>query len=148
MPRAMEHDTLLLHFKSQRQDGSIFEDTVDGYPQKITLGNGMINPAFEEALIGKEPGETVTVVLPPEKAYGKYNKHLKFPIKRKKLNLETEPNIGDILTLKIKEISGAVIVKEITPLKIVVDGNHPLAGETITYEITIVENLGSEQIAQ
>jgi len=141
MASVTEHDTVLLHFKSRREDGSIFEDTSDGEPQKVHLGEGQINPAFEEALIGKSPGETVTVVLPPEKAYGKFNKHLVFPIKRKKLNLDHEPCVGDVFTLTIKEIKGSVMIKEVTPTKIVVDANHPLAGETITYELTVVDIL-------
>lgn len=148
MASITEHDTVLLHFRSLRQDGSIFEDTSDGEPQKVRLGKGMINPAFEEALLGKEPGETVTIVLPPEKAYGTFNKHLVFPIKRKKLNLEHEPCVGDIFTLTIKGIKGSVMIKEVTPTKIVVDANHPLAGETITYELTIVENLGTDPAVQ
>ncbi|HJJ35630.1 MAG TPA: FKBP-type peptidyl-prolyl cis-trans isomerase [Methanocorpusculum sp.] len=148
MVSVTEHDTLLLHFRSRREDGTIFEDTSEGDPQKVRLGEGMINPAFEEALLGKEPGETVTVVLPPEKAYGLHNKHLVFPIKRKKLNLDHEPSVGDIFSLTIKGIKGSVMIKEVTPTKIVVDANHPLSGETITYELTIVENLGSENTVQ
>ncbi|HJJ55064.1 MAG TPA: FKBP-type peptidyl-prolyl cis-trans isomerase [Methanocorpusculum sp.] len=148
MAPVTEHDTLLLHFRSRREDGSIFEDTSDREPQKVHLGDGTINLAFEEALLGKEAGDTVTVVLPPEKAYGVRNKHLVFPIKRKKLNLDHEPSVGDIFTLTIKGIKGAVMIKEVTPTKIVVDANHPLAGETISYELTIVENLGTESADQ
>ena len=53
--------TLLLHFTSRRPDGEIFEDTRSGKPVLVTLGKKQINPAFEEALIGKSEGETVTV---------------------------------------------------------------------------------------
>lgn len=148
MTAVTEHDTLLLHFKSIREDGSVFEDSRDGEPQKVQLGCGMINPAFEEALLGKEPGSTVTVVLPPEKAYGKFNKHLIFPIKRKKLNLDHEPAVGDVFTMDVKGTKVRVMIKEVTPTKIVVDGNHPLAGETITYELTIVEILEKEKSSQ
>lgn len=136
---ANEHSTLLLHFKSMRPGGEIFEDTTSGEPQKVTLGAGMINPAFEQALIGKCEGETVSVTLPPEKAYGVYRKHLVFPLKRSKLNLDREPKEGDFITIPIKGREYMVTVIEVTPKKIVVDGNHPLAGETITYEITIVK---------
>ena len=145
MSGAENTDTLLLHFQSIRPGGELFEDTTSGEPVKVTLGKKQINPAFEEALLGKEEGETVTVVLPPEKAYGKFKKQLIIPIKRKKLNLEKEPAVGDIIPGEVFGKKCRVIVAEVTPTKVVVDGNHPLAGETITYKITIVKNLGLEE---
>ena len=145
MSGAENTDTLLLHFQSIRPDGEIFEDTTAGEPVRVTLGKQQINPAFEEALLGKEEGETVTVVLPPEKAYGKFKKQLVVPIKRKKLKLEKEPAVGDIIPVEVFGQKCRVVVAEVTPTKIVVDGNHPLAGETITYQITLVKNLGSEE---
>jgi len=131
--------TLLLHFKSYRSSGELFEDTTKGEPQKVTLGQKMINPAFEEALIGKEEGETVEVILPPEKAYGKYNKHLVIPIKRSKLKLDKEPAEGSLIPLEVKGKQYVVTVLEVKPSKIVIDANHPLAGETMRYEISIVK---------
>ena len=139
-----KEDTVLLHFKSIRPGGEVFEDSSGREPQKIIIGRGMINPAFETALIGKEEGEVVSVTLPPEKAYGKYNKHLVIPIKRKKLALSQEPVPGALMTITVKGKPVTMIVSEVTPEKIIVDGNHPLAGETITYEITVVKNLGKE----
>ena len=132
-------DTLLLHFISKRPDGNIFEDTHIGDPVSVVIGEKQINPAFEEALMGKSEGDTITVILPPEKAYGKYLKRLIIPIKRKKLRLEHEPKPGDIITVEVFDRPCKVTVVSSTDTKIIVDGNHPLAGETITYEITIVK---------
>ncbi|MDD4132294.1 MAG: FKBP-type peptidyl-prolyl cis-trans isomerase [Methanocorpusculum sp.] len=137
-------DTLLLHFISKRPGGEIFEDTHTGDPVSITLGKKQINPAFEDALLGKSEGDTATIILPPEKAYGKYLKRLIIPIKRKKLRLEHEPKPGDIITVEVFDRLCKVIVVSITDTKITVDGNHPLAGETITYEITIVKILKND----
>lgn len=137
-------DTVQLHFRSIRPNGEIFEDTHEQGPITVTLGQKQINPVFEEALLGKEEGETVSVTLPPEKAYGKFNKHLIIPLKRKKLNLDHEPKIGEIITVDVFKKKCRVIVAEVTDTKIIIDGNHPLAGETITYEITLVKNLGHE----
>ena len=135
-------DTVQLHFRSIRQGGEIFEDTHGGDPVTVTLGLKQINPAFEDALLGKEEGDVVSVTLPPEKAYGKFNKHLIIPLKRKRLNLDHEPEIGEIITVDVFKKKCRVIVAEVTDTKIIIDGNHPLAGETITYEITLVKNLG------
>lgn len=144
MSFASDADTLLLHFKSIRPGGEVFEDTTESGPVSVTLGKKQINPAFEEALIGKEPGNTVTVVLPPEKAYGTYKKRLIVALKRKKLNLDHEPQVGEFIPVDVLGQQCRVTVVEVTPTKIVVDGNHPLAGETITYQITIVKNLSHD----
>jgi FKBP-type peptidyl-prolyl cis-trans isomerase 2 len=132
-------DTLQLHFVSKRPDGEIFENTRTEEPITVIIGNKQINPAFEEALIGKTEGDTVTVVLPPEKAYGKYLKRLVLPIKRKKLKLEHAPSPGDVITVEVFDRPCRVTVVDVTDTKITVDANHPLAGETLTYEITIVK---------
>ncbi|MDO5843638.1 MAG: FKBP-type peptidyl-prolyl cis-trans isomerase [Methanocorpusculum sp.] len=137
-----EGDTLLLHFKSIRSSGEIFENTYEGEPIKITLGQKQINPEFEKALIGKKEGDKITVVLPPEKAYGKFSKRLIIPIKRKKLNLENEPKEGDIITVDVLGKKCRVTVAAVNDTRITVDANHPLAGETMTYEIEVVKNLG------
>lgn len=130
-------DTLQLHFISKRPDGEIFENTHTNEPVTVIIGKKQINPAFEEALLGKTEGETVTVVLPPEKAYGKYLKRLVIPINRKKLRLEHEPKPGEIITVEVFDRPCKVTVVGVTETKITVDANHPLAGETLTYEITI-----------
>ncbi|WP_241647949.1 FKBP-type peptidyl-prolyl cis-trans isomerase [Methanoculleus taiwanensis] len=70
MAPVTDGDTLLLHFTSTRPDGEIFEDTRSGEPVRVTLGAKQINPLFEEALIGREPGETVAVVLPRRRPTG------------------------------------------------------------------------------
>jgi FKBP-type peptidyl-prolyl cis-trans isomerase 2 len=138
MPPIQDGDTLLLHFTSTRPDGEIFEDTRSGEPVEVILGKKQINPLFEEALIGREPGETVTVVLPPEKAYGKFHRKLVVTIKRKKLTLDHEPVPGEFIRIEVMGKPCLVTVVELDEKSITVDANHPLAGETITYTITVV----------
>jgi len=137
MASVTDGDTLLLHFTSTRPDGEIFEDTRSGDPVQVTLGKNQINPLFEEALIGKEPGETVTVVLPPEKAYGKFRRKLVVTIKRKKLTLDHEPVPGEFIRVEVMGKPCMVTVVDVTEKSVTIDANHPLAGETITYTITV-----------
>lgn len=136
-----QNDTLSLHFKSIRPDGEIFEDTHNSEPVTVPLGKNRINPVFEEALIGKREGETVTVILPPEKAYGTYHRKLVITLKRRKLKLDHEPVPGELIRVEVMGKPCLVSVVSVTEKSITVDGNHPLAGETITYEITLVKIL-------
>lgn len=137
MAPVTDGDTLLLHFTSTRPDGEVFEDTRSGEPVRVTLGANRINPLFEEALIGKEPGETVTVSLPPEKAYGKFNRKLVVTVKRTKLKLDHEPVVGEFVRVEVLGKPCLVTVLDVDEKYITVDANHPLAGETITYAITV-----------
>ena len=137
MAPVTDGDTLLLHFTSTRPDGEVFEDTRSGEPVRVTLGANQINPLFEEALIGREPGETVTVVLPPEKAYGKFRRKLVVTIKRTKLTLDHEPVVGEFVKVEVMGKPCLVTVLDVDEKCITVDANHPLAGETITYAITV-----------
>lgn len=141
METAEEGDTLLLHFKSIRQSGEIFENNYDSEGFSAVIGKKQINHEFEKALIGKHEGDTVTVVLPPEKAYGKFNKRLIIPIKRSRLNPDKEPSIGEMIPLEFRGRKFMVRVVGVTESKITIDANHPLAGETMTYEISIVKIL-------
>ncbi|MDU9376233.1 FKBP-type 16 kDa peptidyl-prolyl cis-trans isomerase [Methanocorpusculaceae archaeon Sp1] len=141
MTGVLPTSTLLLHFISRRPDGEVFEDTSKGEPVLVTLGKKQINPAFEEALLGRAEGETVTVILPPEKAYGRYHRKLVVTVKRKKLTLDHEPAPGELIRVEVMNKPCLVTVVSVTDKSVTVDANHPLAGETITYEITIVKIL-------
>ena len=141
MPPVTVGDPLLLHVTSTRPAGEVFEATRSGEPVRVTLGANQINPLFEEALMGKEPGETVTMMLPPEKAYGKFNRKLVVTVKRTKLTLDHEPVVGEFVRVEVMGKSCLVTVLDVDEKRITVDANHPLAGETITYAITVEEIL-------
>jgi len=91
--------------------------------------------------VGREPGDTVTVVLPPEKAYGKFRRKLVVTIKRTKLTLDHEPVPGEFVRVEVMGKPCLVTVLDVDEKRITVDANHPLAGETITYAITVEEIL-------
>jgi hypothetical protein len=99
----------------------------------------IINPAFEEALIGMAPGETRTIVLPAEKAYGPYRKKLVFRLKRRDLNLPEEPVPGGTARISLKNgRSSLVTVLKADAKTVTVDANHPLAGKDLTFSITLL----------
>lgn len=86
------------------------------------------------------PGEKKTVELPCEKAYGKYKKSLVLRLKRKKLKLSEEPEPGKYLKISLKEKEmGFAKVLKVTGSSIVVDANHPMAGEDMVYELELID---------
>jgi len=140
MSNVEEGDTILVRFSSRTTEGIPFESPEGGEPETVTLGQGKINPGFEEALIGMRPGEKKTVELPCDKAYGKYRKSLVLRLKRKKLNLTEEPEPGKYLKISLNgNEAGFAKVLKVGGTYIVVDANHPMAGEDMIYELELVD---------
>ena len=135
-----EGDTILVLFSSRTSKGVPFESQEDSGPETVTVGQGKINPEFEKAIIGMMPGEKKTVELACEKAYGKYRKSLVLRLKKKRLNLTGEPQQGEYLKISPEgKEAGFVKVLKVTNTSIVVDANHPMAGEDMIYELELVD---------
>ncbi|RQD82276.1 MAG: peptidylprolyl isomerase [Methanocalculus sp. MSAO_Arc2] len=131
-------DTVYVHFTARLDDGIVIEESEDGAPFEAVLGAGTINPAFDEALRTLTEGESTTITLPPEKAYGKYNTRLVFKLKRKRLDLKGDIQEGSLVRVTLPEGKKAYVsILSIDEKKVVVDANHPHAGETIHYTLTL-----------
>lgn len=94
-------DTVYVHFTARLDDGIVIEESEDGAPFEAVLGAGTINPAFDEALRTLTEGESTTITLPPEKAYGKYNTRLVFKLKRKRLDLKGNIQEGSLVRVTL-----------------------------------------------
>nr|WP_201030053.1 FKBP-type peptidyl-prolyl cis-trans isomerase [Kosmotoga sp. DU53] len=70
MPEAKKGDTVKVHYTGRFEDGEIFDSSTGKEPLEFTIGKGEVIPGFEEAIIGMNTGESKTVKIPPEKAYG------------------------------------------------------------------------------
>ena len=76
MSRAKSGDTVIVHYTGRLSDGTEFESTKRGKPVEFTLGKGSMIAGFERAVIGMKAGETKTVAVQPEHAYGNHNKDM------------------------------------------------------------------------
>lgn len=139
MPFAEEGDRVTVHFESRRPDGTVAETSYNEEPITAVLGAGTINPAFETALCGMQKGEMTTVTLTAKQAYGEYKKRLIFTLKRKILNLPEEPEEDQIVRISLPNGKKSLVtVLSVTKTTIVVDANHPLAGEDLTYRLELI----------
>lgn len=103
---------------------------------EVLVGHDQLVRGFEDAIIGHEAGDKVNAVVPPELGYGLYNPDLIQEIDRD-LFEGMELNVGDTFLADTDEGKMPIIVSEIKADKVVVDGNHPLAGKTLKYMIEI-----------
>ena len=103
MARAKKGDKVTIQYTGKFEDGKIFDTTKDIEPLSFELGSGYVIEGFDEAVIGMEPGESKTVTIPPEKAYGEYRKELVIKVDRNKLPPDADPQIGQKISANHSE---------------------------------------------
>ena len=140
MAQAASGDTVKVHYTGKLDDGTVFDSSREREPLEFTLDEGQIIPGFEEAVVGLEQGDETTVEIPPEKAYGPHQEDavMEFPLEQ--LPDEMEPEVG--MQLQLQGQNGQAFparVVEVGDDTVTLDANHPLAGETLTFEIELVE---------
>ena len=121
-------------------DGTLVDTSEGREPLEFTIGQGQLIPGVEEAVTGMETGESKTVNVPPEKAYGPHHKEMTLKVERSALPETVDPQVGLPLQLQ-KEDGGAidVIISEVTDTGVTLDANHPLAGEELVFDLELVE---------
>ncbi|MGI6356855.1 MAG: peptidylprolyl isomerase [Lentisphaerae bacterium] len=138
--KARMGDKLLIHYVCRSQGGRVLESTHGAPPPEIVLGGQDILPALEKAFVGLAAGERRHVVLGPSEAFGDYDPELVETVKRTQLRLGSEPMPSMMVEVDQGDgepMPGRII--EISEDSVLVDCNHPLAGETLEYDLTLVE---------
>lgn len=141
MVQAKEGNTVRVHYTCHDEDGTVV-DTSYGReePMEFTLGQGQVIPGFEEAVIGMSPGESITVEVPMERAYGPYRPELVMDVPRGNIPADLDPEVGQILQVRLT--SGQVmlvVVTKVTDETVTLDANHPLAGKNLKFDIELLE---------
>lgn len=113
-------------------------DTNGDESMEILIGHSHIIPGLEDALLGKEKGDRVDVMIGPDRGYGMPDPRLIQTID-KSLFDGMPLNVGDTFLADTELGQKPIVVKEIHEDHVVVDGNHPLAGKTLKYMVDILE---------
>ena len=135
---AEEGDIVSVQYIGTYNNGTVFDESQPGDPLVFTLGNKSMITGFEDAVYGMEIGETKSIHLTPDQAYGEYNPDYVINISRDMLSNDTEIYEGDQIILKSADGSlFQVTVLEITNDTVVVDANSMMAGKELNFEITL-----------
>ena len=140
MPTAKNGDTVAIDFVVKTDAGQVVGNTEESGPQVVTLGKNEIFPAIEAALDGMEVGAVQQVKIESENAFGARNEQLVIDIPRTNLPPEPAPQPG--MQLSAQGQDGQPIqltITEVGEQSVKADGNHPLAGEDLTFGVTLVE---------
>ena len=140
MNRSAEGHQVLFHYTGSLADGTVFDSSTGREPLKVELGSGQVIPGVDQALAGMAPGDSKTVTVPAEKAYGPHRDELIHEVGRDKLAPEMKVDVGD--RLEGTDAAGRrlqLTVVEVNDNAVKLDANHPLAGEDLTFELKLVE---------
>lgn len=133
-------DTISVDYTGKKDDGTVFDSSQGRTPLKFTVGAGMLIKGFDDAVVGMKTGESKTIVIPPEEGYGHRDENAYVDIPRQ--NIPEDLPLEKGIALQLQGPDGRplpAIVTEITDEKVRMDINHFLAGETLTFDITIRE---------
>jgi len=133
---------LLLLFKMQLEDGTEVESNFDDEAIEFQIGNGSLTSGMEDALIGKNPGETVSVKLSPELAFGMPDANNIHSMPIEDFPKDMPPEENQVIAFDgpdETEIMGTIV--GISKDEVEVDFSHPLAGRVINFTAKIVSIL-------
>lgn len=138
MKKVDVNSTVSVNYTGKLEDGSVFDSSlVEGRePLSATLGQGSLIPGFEKGLLGMTVGENKTINIPFEEAYGDVNPQMiaELPLDRVPEGV-TE---GQMLQTMTQQGPLNVLVKEVKESTVIIDGNHPLAGKNLIFDLELI----------
>ncbi len=133
-------DTVKVNYTGRLLDGTVFDSSEGREPLEFTVGGGNLIKDFEEAVVGMSPGDTKTVQIEAVNAYGPHQDELVFVVPREQLPEGIEPQVNQAYQLQGNEGQKlTVLVTEAGDRSVTFDGNHPLAGKDLEFDIELVE---------
>jgi FKBP-type peptidyl-prolyl cis-trans isomerase 2 len=138
--KAKNGDIVKVNYVGRLENEVIFDSTEMRGPMEFELGKGDLIPKFEEAVIGMEIGEKRTITIDHTEAYGEHQEDLYFEMEKEKFPKELDLEIG--MPLQFSQEDGQIVlfkVKEIKDNSVVIDANHPLAGENLIFDINLID---------
>ncbi|MBL3592026.1 MAG: peptidylprolyl isomerase [Synergistaceae bacterium] len=138
--KAAKGDRVRVHYRGTLLDGNLFDSSRDrNEPIEFVVGDGQMIAGFDGAVEGLAPGEVKTLVIPCDEAYGPRHEEMVFPVPLEQLPEGMDPAVGQNLQMRFPD--GQIVNVRVAAVgdEILLDGNHPLAGEDLRFEIELVE---------
>jgi peptidylprolyl isomerase len=139
MSQAKTGNTVQIHYKGTLDDGSLFDSSEGREPLEFELGSGQVIAGFDQAVEGMSVGEKKSVSIAPEDAYGPRNEEAIQQFPRSLLPEDLVPVEGMTLQARNQDQQPVnLVVTEVGEETFTADSNHPLAGKTLNFEISLV----------
>jgi peptidylprolyl isomerase len=140
MSQAKSGDTVKIHYTGTLDDGTQFDSSQGRDPLEFEVGSGQVIPGFDKAVEGMTVGDSKSVRIEADEAYGPRHEQLIQQVERSVLPDDLNPETG--MALQSSSPDGQVtqfMVTEVTDETITVDANHPLAGHALSFDIELVD---------
>ena len=140
MAKAENGNTVKIHYTGKYEDGTVFDSSRERDPLEFTIGEGKTIEGLEESAVGMEPGDTKEITLAPDKAFGDRDEDMVQAVERAQIPAEVELEVG--MPLQVQSPAGETYMVRVVAMdddSVTLDGNHPLAGLTLNFEIEMVE---------
>jgi len=135
-----KHTVVTIDYTLTDEDGTVLDSSRGGEPLAYLHGAGSIIAGLEEALEGLSAGDSVDVTVLPEKGYGERNDELRQAVPRDRFETDDEIEVGMMFHSPTPDGGMRVVrVVDVAPDQVIIDGNHPLAGMTLNFAVTITE---------
>lgn len=135
-----EGNTVKIHYNA-KVDDKVIDTSRNAEPMEFKVGEGQVVPGLEEGVVGLEEGDKETVVVPPEKAYGERKEGLTRELPRETFK-DSSQQIEEGMVLRYRTErgeAGLATIEKVEEENITLDLNHPLAGQTIKFEVEVVD---------
>ena len=147
MAQAQSGDKVKVHYHGKLTSGETFDSSQGRDPLEFELGSGMVIPGFDEGVEGMTEGEKKTINIPVDQAYGPRRQEMMIDMPRERFPSEMELEVG--MPLMMSDGAGnnhQVVVTEIKESSVMLDANHPLAGQELIFDLELVEIVGKKPL--
>lgn len=140
MSKAKNGDGVKVHYTGQLISGDVFDTSKNREPLEFEIGGGKVIPGFEKGIIGMEVGESKRIAIDPGEAYGPRREELVVNVMKSDFPDHITPTVGQQLRMRQQDGSSVnVIIADINEDNVTIDANHPLAGQTLYFDVELVE---------
>ncbi len=147
MQQVKKGDTVKVHYHGKLTNGTTFDSSAGREPLEFEVGSGMVIPGFDEGVTGMTIGDKKTIHIPADQAYGQKEEHMIMEFPRDRFPEDMVPEVG--MQLNMSNGSGQnfpVVITEVRETVVVLDANHPLAGEDLVFDLELVAINGASSL--
>ncbi len=130
---------VFINYTLKDDEGEIIDTSEGAEPLGYLHGHNNIITGLETALEGKIVGDKLKVSIPPSEGYGEFNQALYAPIPKEAFKDVPDIEVGMQFEMPVDGGSQVFTIVNITDTEVTVDGNHPLAGETLNFDVEVME---------
>jgi peptidylprolyl isomerase len=147
MQQVKSGDKVKVHYHGKLTNGETFDSSEGRAPLEFEVGSGMVIKGFDEGVAGMKVGDKKTLNIPFDEAYGPKNPEMIIEFPKEKFPTDMELEVGTPLVMTGG--SGEqfqVVISQVKESSVMLDANHPLAGQDLVFDIELIEIVGGSPL--